>query len=299
MSCHPRIAIERFIFGKVNVIGVKGQMYVFQRALVLSVCQFVRLFPYSPRGPLVDFQQTWWLDEPSHKDCPWGIYFWKSQHYWGQRSNVCFSDVIWLISARLCGWMNLQPRIALERFIFGKGKVIGVNGQMSVFRGFFGLISAKLCGWMRRHPRIALERFIFYRSMSLGSKVKCMFYRGHWSCPYVSSSVYSPTPPRAFGRFQPNLAVGWTITSELPLRDLLLERSTLLGSKVKCLFFGCPLAEFRQTWWVDEALPKNCLWGLFWGEGQDHRGQRSNVCFSEVLGSIRMKLDRCFMLIPW
>ena len=57
-----------------------------------------------------------------------------SQGHRGHRSNVAISRVLGPISAKLGVRMKLHPRIAFEGITSGKVKVIGVKGQISVFR---------------------------------------------------------------------------------------------------------------------------------------------------------------------
>ena len=117
-------------------------------------------------------------------------------------------------------------------------------------------IIGKLGAQMKLHPRIALEGFIF-------GKVNVIWVKGQMSVlrgPLLLRGLWR----RSFGRFPPNLAGGWSFTPELPLTGLFFERPRSLGPKVKCLFFRdplllrAPLANFRQTWWADEASPQNC-----------------------------------------
>ena len=57
-------------------------------------------------------------------------------------SNVCLFVCLFLFSSqvlgpifmKLGGWIKVEPRSVLEGFIFGKVKVTGVKGQITVFR---------------------------------------------------------------------------------------------------------------------------------------------------------------------
>ena len=246
-------ALEEFIFLKVKVIGVEGQMFVSRRFLgrlgwnLVGGCTLTQELPFRGtffwrsrslgskvkylflRGSWADWDETWWVGNCWPENCPWWVHFLKVKVIGGQRSNVCFSEVLGPIGIKLDGWMYPDPRIALERYIFLKVKVVGVEGQMFVSQRFLGRL-----GW--------------------------------------------------------NLVDGCTLTEELPLRGTFFWRSRSLGSKVKCLFLRGSWADWDETWSMDVPWPKNCPWEVHFFEGQGRWGWRSNVCFSEVLGPIGMKL---------
>ena len=156
-----------------------------------------------------------------------------------------------------------------------------------------GRSSPNLVGRLRAAPDIS----------SRGSflKVKVIEVKGQISVSQMSNlcsfSVCSPTSPRSLGRSSPNLVGRLRAVPDISSRGSFLKVKVIEVKgqiSVSWQSLGRSSPNLDGRW---RAAPDISSRGSFF-KGQGHRGQRSNLCISAVLGPICMKLRECIQVDP-